>query len=537
MKKTIPIITFTIVALGALCWYSLRETGQKLYDVGKYQQASWVFLEEGNEEMLIKSLAKIDENYVIFQHAQRAWDDKNFGRAEILFEMLAERGNINGELWVAYKEFVSIFESGDYEQAVGFFEERLFLSNTTGFLDSRKLYYQAKQELGVSGEPGSSDSNEDNEDNEHADIERVIEYLETIGYNGSYTPSLEVSLDENISALQEDAFFWDNPKACGELIGKNRLYQNIENRLEYIAENRSMHNSLTPFGSNVPFSVGSGENIKAENAAAIVNLIWCLTALPDGDFPDKYQDIPDEFILAAQNAIANAATFAPFDSFYKAEVIKGAIATALLDAGDMELLEKLYPSYFNETTLGFAVVNADDGIKDILLGIVPIEQARQFGVNMSYTLEEYNELLGGFIPSDPQRGGYIRIIEVSDLPNGITLPISPTENLKDPEIYHGNTRLFAATNPNNAHHAIYERFSVSYEGKYRRESTGDMVDVYMPVWSIRVVDLTTGESILEESQTAGAEGRYEIGGTGSVYCPWHDLSIDRFTAMLVTALR
>lgn len=167
--------------------------------------------------------------------------------------------------------------------------------------------------------------------------------------------------------------------------------------------------------------------------------------------------------------------------------------------------------YMQPGTVDYAIVHAPKAIKDVLLSMQR-ETWPTGGIRPRLrSFEERDTLFRGFVPSQPVGIGYIYFIDPGDQPEGVIA-------VPDVFAYEGDT-FFCPISPARARIAISEAYSYEYYGNYTVQGTSNQVPVYLPTVRITVVDLVTGETLLEDSQTARPQQDYQVGPTVSVYCP------------------
>ena len=184
-------------------------------------------------------------------------------------------------------------------------------------------------------------------------------------------------------------------------------------------------------------------------------------------------------------------------------------------APNPEWFARCYPSiteYQNSETVDYAIVNAPDIIKDVLLS-APVKEWRVEGIRPRiYSFEERAILFSDFSPDSPEEIGYLYFADETGKPEGVN-------TLLDVYAYSSAGLLFAPVNPCQARISIHEAYTYQYYGEYTFQGSNRRIPVYMPSVEITIVDLLTGETLVQDVQSADPKAEYQVGGTDDAYCP------------------
>ncbi|MDL2237878.1 hypothetical protein LJC56_08645 [Christensenellaceae bacterium OttesenSCG-928-K19] len=498
MKRKSRVVLFICILLvlsAVLSSCSKEQKARKLYQNGEYAQAAELFEEIDEDDMYLMCIYEIGHEYV---------KNHDYEQAVPYFEQIKALGNDKmGNFLSDYLEILDVIEQGDDEKAAELLEP--FNKLLSPFADTRELYQGVQERLEATAEDNKAAGTQEGN-------QRLAEYLESIGYDGDYMPLEEKTLAGNIVSLLSQDFFRGDQKKAAELIGENRCYEVIVAGLNYLLNNDDnfVNDSNFIHYEDLP------EYGADEYALDLETLFWGIIALPDSDFPDEYDHIP--------TALGEAMIAA--DSEEKDKVYDYVSLTGY-DSDSAELMATLYPDLFEPTTLGYAVVHSD--ISGALFWTMrESASALRSGPKRIFSPAEYTTLLGdSFVPSNPIDGGYIRIVDFSAMSADVR-ELALQSSLDNPEIYQlSSDSLFSATDPNYARFAIYETITVNHAGTYEGMDFNKQYDVYLPVWTIEIVDLTTGETVMTDTQSVSAKQTYSA-VPGNIYVPFNELNRDRY---------
>ena len=232
----------------------------------------------------------------------------------------------------------------------------------------------------------------------------------------------------------------------------------------------------------------------------------------------------------------------------------------LYNAGP-EWVDKIFPGNADlkdcntPGTMDYKVLHAPKRITEALYNettdVLPERFIRDFSP------QEAAKLFADFVPTKPLKTGFISIVDRGTPPQNafvqivrnrpyesahktvvssyerkhreesfydamrrkkVSTPLSPLVE----ELIPQKGDYFCVANPNNARLAIYETHNYSRLGTYHVSGRQDMVDVYLPVVDIAVVDLVTGKTLFAESIHLDAKQKYTVPANikqGDVYVP------------------
>ncbi|MDR1489965.1 MAG: hypothetical protein LBS65_05700 [Desulfovibrio sp.] len=229
--------------------------------------------------------------------------------------------------------------------------------------------------------------------------------------------------------------------------------------------------------------------------------------------------------------------------------------------GRPEWVQKCFPAQWvrDDKSVEYRVLHAPQRVKDALYQKTDLPQGR---FTRLYTVLEAKEQFEGFTPSNPLNTGFIVIVDKGTPPPSRSSDAAgqifdynayqsteffkvsyawkngPTQTKDDPakagvaalhqanpmieELVSRKGKYFCAANPDNARIAIYETYSYRHYGKYQVSGRADMVDVYLPVLDIEVVDLMTKKTLFTDTIRNNANQTYNVPASvqqGDAYIP------------------
>lgn len=169
---------------------------------------------------------------------------------------------------------------------------------------------------------------------------------------------------------------------------------------------------------------------------------------------------------------------------------------------DQEILERFYPkitAWKEPGTFEYDLVKAPALIKEAICN-APFMLNPHNGLKQIYTEDEAIEIFSDFVPTNPQKGGYILTVADVNSPREYgTVWVDPTSYQED--------ILFCASDPNEASIKISEIHTYNFIGQYNGGSYV-FYDAYLQAVTVRVFDLVTGEMIFDASYTPEAKEVY-----------------------------
>ena len=209
-------------------------------------------------------------------------------------------------------------------------------------------------------------------------------------------------------------------------------------------------------------------------------------------------------------------------------------------------------------TMVYRILHAPQRIKKVLYDEkTDVLKDRFIGV---YSPQQAKERFTDFTPRKPLKTGYIFVLDQGTPPPFASIPMVSADEYesrhKDIVVSYEGKRLsppkkvfdkekrvwveepqepflieeripqkgeyFCVANPHNARIAIYETHSYTRHGSYRVAGRHDMVDVYLHVLDITVVDLVTKKTLLKNTIRPKAEQTYTVPSSiaqGDSYIP------------------
>ena len=506
-KKTIvTILQIAIVAIFCMSILSSCKSDEQrandLYAKRDYVAAAELFHEIGDRNMYANCIYQIGQDLV---------ERGELEQAATYFDELInlEWDSTRSNALASYLDVLDAIEQGNYELALELLEPlRKIL-----FADSIDVANQIKSRQEQERLARGVNRNQN-----------LIEYLESVGYDGDFLPDKDITVDANVVSLMADDLFKNDKVLTAELIGRNSCYEVILEALN------DLRYTYTIMSRNMDLIQTNAEFVKYEtlmdygknnSKIDMETLLWAIISLPDG-LPQEYEHIPSAFnqtLEMYKTAYEISNNRIPMQEF---ERLLG-FCTLVAQNHDKELLYGLYQNVFESNSPEFAIINSESAQK--LFGDFEWDKEYlAFGPKRIFSPEDFTVLLGGqFIPNNPINGGYVRILDLSALPPDVEVLAMQMAMPDMYQLFYPST-IYAVTNPNNARFAVYESLDATYEGMYQSSGSDKQYAVYLPVWDVRIVDLVTGDTIMTDRQSVSAKQSYIGGSAGNVYVPFDELN-------------
>ena len=291
------------------------------------------------------------------------------------------------------------------------------------------------------------------------DYALLVEALQSVGYTDGFRLRESRSMEDNLRRLwsREDSFA--DPRKNMELL---ILLGNFDFMAEGLQSRASKNNTSL-----------------REARFSDEEVLWLMLLLPDADLPEIHDGLPD-VLAECGAAVLSSGNHCIWVYFEKTSP---------------GLLERVHSSFYfgHNVPAGMAEVfrNASHDVQHQFMQTIDVEKVRQnlFRPTSILTYTEAQELLRDFPPTDPWEGGYIRVKDDEE-----KRWLSPREYENKSDV------LVAVTSPANARFVVYEDYTQrEFYATYVWDNSDRCLDVYLVVLHVRIVDLVTGEEILNES--------------------------------------
>lgn len=288
---------------------------------------------------------------------------------------------------------------------------------------------------------------------------QLQEYLDSIGYDGSMelrelnNPDSD-SVDYNVRSLIGSLYFKDKPKESAELILKSGCFSVLADTMNFYLPEDSEYRT----GHYMYHVTGSA-------------FLWAIILLEDYELPQEYEWIWDAIAEIAKN---------PDETRFNS-----VIAFAFLEKNNPGFYEKYYPGRStNELDYPFAQLGGK--ARDTMIEHTDFSILLMYGPHRIYGFEESESLLHDYPSTEAWQGSYVYFLKKNDYP----YEVKPSYN---------GEKMFWVSNPKYARFAIYEERGIEYYDDYYYKNRKSPVKVYIPKMNIRIVDLVSGEEIINET--------------------------------------